>query len=131
MKANPSARKPFVSFLLALGATLALGLLLTGCATVQRGTTQTVSVESSPSGAEVFAGSEKLGTTPLEHDFERRTAHRVRIVKEGYEPHEVLLRTVENEAADQFIRFSFEERRGSYLSLEPEEISVELRPLSE
>ncbi|MCH8475572.1 MAG: PEGA domain-containing protein [Opitutales bacterium] len=131
MKTKTPVRKPEKSCLFTLGAILALGVLLAGCATVQKGTTQTVPIESSPAGAEVFAGSEKLGTTPLEHDFERRTAHRVRIVKEGYEPHEVLLRTVENEAADQLIRFSFEERRGSYLSLEPEEISVELRPLSD
>lgn len=123
---------PSVFTFLFLGcAILFLGVLSSGCASVQKGTTQTVPIDSNPAGAEVFAGGEKIGTTPMEHDFERRTAHRVRISKEGYETREVLLHTVENEAAGQFIRFSFEERRGSYLSLEPEAISVDLRPLSE
>ena len=120
-----------IGSLLAFSCFLTLGMLAGGCATVQKGTTQSVPIESSPSGAEVFIRGEMVGTTPMEYSFNRRSAHRVRIAKEGYESEEVLLQTVENEAADQFIRFSFEERRGSYLSLEPEEISVDLRPVAE
>ena len=106
----------------------ALGLLLAGCATFTQGTRQVVSIETDPPGAEVYRGGELLGTTPLEHAFSRKVAHRLVIRKEGYEDEEVLLYTVDNEAADQFIRFSVEQRRGSYQSLEPEEVSLTLTP---
>ncbi|MEX2380852.1 MAG: PEGA domain-containing protein [Opitutales bacterium] len=108
-------------------AILALSLL-TGCATIQKGTTQRVPIESQPSGAAVYVNNQYVGDTPLRHDFPRKTGHLVRIEKEGYASETLSLRTVPNEAAGAFVRFSVDEIVGAQNDLRPDAVSVSLRP---
>jgi hypothetical protein len=58
-------------------------LLATGCATIVRGTHQTVAIRSNPSGATVFVDG-KTYTTPAQLDLARRQSHGVVLTKEGY-----------------------------------------------
>jgi len=62
------------------------------CATMARGTgpTQVVVVTSTPSGAQVFVGSQAVGVTPVRLDLRRRDSHIVlRFEKEGFAPQRV------------------------------------------
>ena len=58
----------------------------TGCASITSGTTQSVFVNSSPSGANVEVDGLQA-TTPAKLELKRNQAsHNVRVTKEGYEP---------------------------------------------
>ena len=58
----------------------------TGCASITSGTTQSVFVHSSPSGANVEVDGLQA-TTPAKLELKRNQAsHNVRVTKEGYEP---------------------------------------------
>lgn len=111
------------------GVILASVLVVSGCASVRQGSTQVVPIVTDPPGAEVYRRGELLGETPLEHAFSRRVAHRLLIQKEGFITEEVFLYTVPNEGETQFFRFSWEQRRGSYQDLSPDEVELTLRPL--
>ena len=66
-----------------------IALQALACATVARGTTATqrVVVTSTPGGAQVFIGSQPLGSTPVTLNLERRDSHIVlRLEKDGYLP---------------------------------------------
>jgi hypothetical protein len=67
--------------------TLALG----GCASIMQGTTQQVSLSSSPSGASITVNGRALGTTPAAVDLKRKDNHVIRIELDGYQPYEVAL----------------------------------------
>lgn len=71
---------------------LQLGLLLTalcfiasGCATVTRGTKDTLVVESEPAGANVRLSNGMTGKTPTSFTLPRKESVLVTIEKEGYE----------------------------------------------
>jgi len=67
-------------------------LLLPGCLTMQRGSTQIVSVDSAPSGATVTAEPGGLSTeTPGKLILARRFNQLLRFEMEGYEPTTVQL----------------------------------------
>lgn len=70
-----------VSFL--LGSTL---LLTTGCATVTRGSTDTLVIESDPPGAKVTLSNGMTGQTPASFKLPRKESLVVEIHKAGYEP---------------------------------------------
>lgn len=72
-------------FLIALPLCSAL-MLMSGCATVTRGTTDTLVVESEPSGAQVILSNGMTGQTPTAFKLSRKDAVVVEIKKEGYEP---------------------------------------------
>ena len=58
----------------------------TGCASIISGTTQSVFVNSSPSGANVEVDGLQA-TTPAKLELKRsQPSHNVRVTKEGYEP---------------------------------------------
>lgn len=67
-------------------------IVLGGCATLIHGSTQSVRVESEPSDARVEVDGRPVGQTPTTVRLERNQDHRVRIYREGYEPHTVTLR---------------------------------------
>jgi PEGA domain len=70
-------------------ACVALCAILGGCASVTRGTTETISVASTPSGAEAtISGLEAptVCTTPCAFVAKRNADITVTVVKEGYEP---------------------------------------------
>ena len=71
-----------------LGALLGL-TLTTGCATITRGSTDTLVVESEPPGAEIKLSNGLSGKTPATFTLPRKDALVVKIQKAGYEPVEV------------------------------------------
>lgn len=65
---------------------LALAVLFfSGCATVTRGTKDTLVVESDPAGADVRLSTGQIGKTPSSFKLKRGDALTVTISKEGYE----------------------------------------------
>lgn len=67
-----------------------LGLALTtGCATITRGSTDTLVIESEPTGAEIKLSNGMSGKTPATFTLPRKDALVVKIQKAGYEPVEV------------------------------------------
>jgi hypothetical protein len=66
---------------------------MTGCATVTRGTTETQLVQSEPSGASVRLSNGFTGVTPTAFTVSRKGDIVVSIIKDGYEPVEVVARS--------------------------------------
>lgn len=64
-------------------------LMSSGCATVTRGTKDTLVIESDPAGADVQLSSGQSGKTPTSFKLPRGDSLVVRISKEGYETVEV------------------------------------------
>jgi len=67
----------------------AVALALPGCATVTRGTQDTISVNSTPANADVALSSGQRGTTPATFKLPRNRAITVNVTKAGYEPQSV------------------------------------------
>ncbi len=77
--------------LYALVFTAAGGLLLAACATIMQGSSQEVSVSSTPTGARVLVDGADAGKTPYVAALKRKDKHVIRIEMEGYEPFEMPL----------------------------------------
>ncbi|MBK6423454.1 MAG: PEGA domain-containing protein, partial [Gemmatimonadetes bacterium] len=67
------------------------GLLVAACATIMQGTSQEVSVSSTPTGARVLVDGAEMGKTPLVASLKRKDKHVVRVELEGYQPFEMAL----------------------------------------
>ncbi len=65
--------------------------ILTGCATIMHGTTQSVGISSNPSGATVTVNGMAYGRTPVIADLKRKDNHIVRLELSGYKPYETTL----------------------------------------
>lgn len=70
-----------------------LALTLTSCATIVDGTTQVVSFNSNPSGAEIVLNGVPIGVTPFTSQIERGENKVVLVKKEGYDDQQVMLST--------------------------------------
>lgn len=67
----------------------ALGLLLSGCATVTRGTSQNVTILSEPPGAQAkLSNGMSCPSTPCTLKISRKQGFTVAYSKDGYKPHE-------------------------------------------
>ena len=77
--------------LVGLSAAVRGGVLLTACATIINGTSQSISISSQPTGAQVFVDGVPMGVTPVAPDLKRKDKHLIRIEMEGYEPFELQL----------------------------------------
>jgi len=66
-------------------------LVLAGCASIMHGTTQEISVSSSPTGAKVTVNGMDRGVTPVIADLKRKDNHLIRVTLEGYQPFEMAL----------------------------------------
>ncbi len=62
---------------------------LAGCGSIMHGTTQSVGISSTPTGANVSVDNKPLGDTPLVADLKRKDHHYVKIEMEGYQPFEM------------------------------------------
>ncbi|WP_151901340.1 PEGA domain-containing protein [Sulfurimonas hydrogeniphila] len=71
---------------------IALGLLVTaslsyGSATIFKGTSQAITIDSEPEGAKVYVDGQLRGITPLSINMKKSlSTHTFRVVKEGYSP---------------------------------------------
>ena len=74
---------------------IALGLVglwvLSSCATLFNGTSQTVGYSSDPSGAKVYINGQHMGTTPFEMEMKSNRTYTIEFRKEGYESKTVVL----------------------------------------
>lgn len=61
-------------------------LALTSCATVLKGSTQDVTIDSSPSGADVYVDGKAMGKTPAIIPLEKNEYSSIKVEKDGYEP---------------------------------------------
>lgn len=70
-------------------------LLLSGCASMMAPSSDFVTINTVPQGAEVYLGDELLGKTPVTHVFKRQTFEKktLSIRKKGYKTRELLLET--------------------------------------
>ncbi len=64
-------------------------LSMAGCASITRGTTDTLIVESNPSGADVRLSNGMTGKTPAAFKLPRKDSLVVTITKDGYESIEI------------------------------------------
>lgn len=60
------------------------GALVSGCASIIKGTTQTVSINSNVRGGTVIVNGKQVGTTPYNGPIERKSGTTVTVSKEGY-----------------------------------------------
>jgi hypothetical protein len=74
------------SKLIAVGVAFASLAFFSGCASITRGTKDTLVVESDPSGANVRLSTGETGKTPTSFQLPRKNALDVYIEKQGYEP---------------------------------------------
>ncbi|MFP4069632.1 MAG: PEGA domain-containing protein [Opitutales bacterium] len=100
-------------------ASVSLLCLLSGCASIEKGAPQEVTVLSFPSEASVYINGDSAGITPLQTELPRKMVHEIRLEKEGYNPAVKYFTPVPNEKADNFIRFGLSEDLGYYVDLEP------------
>ncbi len=82
----PSARLTRVLTLTLLGG-VAAGLA--ACATIMNGTSQEVSIASTPTGARVTVDDIEMGKTPIVAKLKRKEQHAVKLSLDGYAPYEL------------------------------------------
>lgn len=70
-------------------ALLAAALLLQGCGTIMKGTTQKIPVTSTPPGAKVFVDGELAGTAPVMLRLKKRSTALIRVESPGSTPQEI------------------------------------------
>jgi len=68
-----------------MGGVLAASVLLAGCATVTRGTSQTFKIDSTPTGAHVAMSNGQNCVTPCKLKLKRRPGFTATFTKEGFE----------------------------------------------
>jgi len=122
-------KKTLVTALL-LGA---IAPCFTGCATIMDGSSQTVGISSTPSGALVTVDGRTIGNTPLTIDLKRKDNHTVKIALDGYHPYEMTLIKKTNSWVWGNIVFGgliglvVDAASGSMYKLTPEQVNAELR----
>ena len=67
-----------------IGGAIAVGALLSGCATVTRGTSQKFNIESTPTQAEVELSNGHQCVTPCQLKLKRRPGFKATFKKQGY-----------------------------------------------
>lgn len=65
--------------------------VINGCATIFKGSTDTVSFSSDPSGAKVYVNGLLMGTTPFQLEMKSNQTYTIEFRKEGYENRIVVL----------------------------------------
>ena len=117
-----------------LGLMLPL-LFLPSCAIVASGTFQSVSIESTPSGAQVEVDLIPRGTTPLEIPLRRGKPHQVTLYKEGFKAERVVTGSRFNPLTLFTIWLPpaamLDEVSGSMFSIRPNLVHVSLQELGE
>ena len=118
------------------GVALAMLLAAGGCATVIKGSHQTVPMASVPPGADVLVDGTLVGQTPLKVEMKRKHDHLVTIQKTGYKPESIaVVKDVGgavwgNIIAGGLIGWGVDASTGAQYNLTPKTVSVELKPAS-
>jgi hypothetical protein len=103
-------------------------LLLTGCATVEKGRTQKVTLRSVPSGATVVINNIEVGRTPLRVEFSRRDGYAIEVKKTGFTNGYAVLLPSSKSYDKRFLKWGFDYATGASNDLLPGDITVGLRP---
>ena len=123
--------KKHASFLVVIVLT-SVCALLSGCATIVKGTTQVIPVSSDPTGARVTVDNSPAGTTPTTVTLNRKQNHMVVIEKEGFAPESIAVTksmggaVAGNIIAGGFIGWGVDAMTGAQYNLAPNTISVRL-----
>jgi len=64
---------------------VSLVFAMTGCATIFKGSNESVSMSSDPDGAEVYSNGQFLGKTPLRINLRSKDVYSIEFRKAGYE----------------------------------------------
>jgi hypothetical protein len=113
---------------------------LSGCASVIKTGSQSVSVKSVPTGADVTTSNGKKGVTPFVFRASRKENCRLTVSKSGYHPMNVILRSgpsitgkiasAGNGLVGGLVGVAIDQATGATLELEPDPVLVRLSPLS-
>lgn len=112
---------------------LSISMILTSCATIMHGTTQSIGISSNPSNANVWVDSKYMGNTPIIVDMSRKNNHIVRIDLEGYQPYEATFSkqlscwVFGNVVFGGVIGLAVDAISGGIYRLTPEQVQAELR----
>lgn len=127
------------SILTRLGIAILL-VAMAGCATVTRGTTVSLQVESEPSGADIKLSTGQTGTTPSSFKVQRDESLTVTISKPGYETATVQVTSqiadagavgmAGNVVVGGIIGAGVDAVTGATKELKPNPVKVTLTPLS-
>lgn len=117
-----------------LFALIALISLSTGCASLTKGSTQTVPISSDPTGANVTVDGNFIGTTPVTFEMKRKNDHLVTIQKQNYSTQAIpLVKSIGgavwgNILAGGLIGWGVDAATGAQYNLDPKTIFVRLEP---
>jgi hypothetical protein len=118
----------------------AIALTMGGCATVTRGTTDTISVTSEPPGAQATTSLSNACTTPCTFDVPRMTEFVVTFNAPGYKPQEIPVKTqiatagaagfVGNALIGGVVGMGVDVATGATLEHVPNPVHADLEPLA-
>ena len=97
--------------------------LLSACSTMTF--TEDVTVDSIPSGANVFVNGELAGQTPTVLSLDTKSVYEIKLVKEGYKDQTVSLASVR---ANPLLKFGPLVDMGYYKELTPAPVNQSLKP---
>lgn len=126
--------------LVLIGMATVSSIAFTGCATITRGTSQALVVESDPPGADVELSNGLRGRTPASFNVKRRENLVVKIKKDGYEPVEATVTSTVGDGGGTamagniifggLIGAAIDGGNGSNKTLKPNPVSVKLQPIA-
>ena len=111
---------------------IAATVILTSCATIISGTTQSVNFNSTPSSATIFDNGMQIGKTPLSAELSRKKDHAITIKLDGYQPYEIMIRKefnawyIGNIIFGGIIGLVIDPLTGAIHKLTPDQINAEL-----
>ena len=111
--------------------------LILGCASIIKGSTQEVNVNSNPEGVNIFVQGDHVGTTPAAIKLKRKDENTLRFEKEGYEPIEVTLKRNMNGwlwgnlLFGGLIGIAIDFGTGAAYRLEPKEVNIVLEQMGQ
>jgi hypothetical protein len=123
-----------------LGSLAAASILLSGCATITRGTNQNFVVESSPSEANVKLSTGQTCVTPCTLRMKRKSEFAVTVSKDGYQTQEAKVHGVVkgggaagaagNVIFGGVIGAAIDGSNGALMNLTPNPLKVTLAPIA-
>lgn len=107
---------------------------LTGCATIISGTKQNITINTTPSGANVIVDGNNIGVTPLFTSLQRKNTHFIKLELNGYQPLDINISQsfnpwfLGNILIGGLIGIVVDAATGAVYKLSPEQINANLYP---